>query len=112
MKSMSPGPSDGEQADQVARLLEHRARGGAELHAHLARHEHGERGLAEAGRAEEQGVVERLAPALGRVDRDLQRALHLLLPHELVQPRRPERGVGAGLLGQGFGGGDLQSVHF
>ena len=49
--------------------------------------------------------------ALGRVDRDLERALHLRLADELVQPRRPERGVGAGLLGQGFGGGDLQSVH-
>ena len=80
--------------------------------AHLARHEHGERGLSEAGRAEEQGVVEGLAPALGCVDRDLQRALHLFLSHELVQPRRPERRVGAGLFGEGFGGGDLQSVHF
>ena len=38
----------------------------------------GERGLAEAGRAEEQDVVERLAAALRRLDEDAQ-----------VFPRRP-----------------------
>ena len=51
-------------------------------------------------------------PALGGVDRDLERALHLRLPDELVQPRRPERRVGAGLFGQGVGGGDLELVSW
>ena len=46
----------------------------------------------------------------GRIDGDLQRGLHLRLADEFVQPRRPERRIGAGLFGQGFGGGDLRVV--
>jgi hypothetical protein len=105
------GAERGQQTHQVAGLFQHRARGGAELHAHFPRHQHGQRRLAEAGRAEEERVVERLAALLGGVDRDLQRRLHLRLADELVQPRRAQRRVGAGLFGEGFGSGDLQSRH-
>ena len=62
----------GEQPHQVARPLEHRPRRGAALHAHLARHQQRERGLAESGWAEEEYVVECLTPLLGGVDRDLE----------------------------------------
>ena len=50
-----------EQRGEVAGPLEHRARGLAQVHADLVRDDVRERGLAEARRAEEQHVVERLA---------------------------------------------------
>ncbi len=61
-----------EDAHQVARLLQDRPGGGAQLHAHLLGQQHRERGLAEAGRPEEEQVIELLAPAPGRVNRDPQ----------------------------------------
>ena len=66
--------------------------------------------LPRPGRAEEEGVVERLAAPAGRVDRDLERGLHLLLADELVEPRGAKRRLGAGLLGQGVGGGDFEAL--
>ena len=54
----------GEVARHVALALERRAGGGDEAGAELVRHDLGERGLAEAGRAGEQDVVERLAAGL------------------------------------------------
>ena len=101
----------GEQPDQVAGLLQHRTRRGAELNAHLPRHQHRQGGLAQPRRSEEQRVVEGLAAALGGVDRDLEGALHLGLADELIEPGRPQRRVGAGLLGEGFRGGNLELRH-
>ena len=101
------GLQGGEHADQVAGALEHGARRDADVDAQLARHEHRQRGLAEARRAEEQGVVQRLLALLRGVDRDLQRFLHLRLADELVEPRRAQRRVADALLGEHFGGGDL-----
>ena len=57
-----------ERADEIARLLERRAGGRADVDAELARDQLGERRLAESRRAEEQRVVERLAPRQRRVD--------------------------------------------
>ena len=51
----------GEHRGEVARALEHRPRSLAQVHAHLARDDVRERGLAEPRRAEEQHVIERLA---------------------------------------------------
>ena len=81
----------GQQRGQVAGLGDHRARGGAEADAQLARHDLGQRGLAEARRAGEQHVVERLAARLGRLDEDAQVGARLLLADELGQDLRPER---------------------
>ena len=53
----------GEQRGEVARLGDHRAGGGAEADAHLARQDPGQRRLAEPRRAVEQDVVERFAAA-------------------------------------------------
>src|SRR5439155_4607387 len=97
----------GEQADQVARALEHRARYRADFDAQLLRHEEGEGRLAEAGWPEEQRMVQRLASLLRRVDRDLERFLHLRLADEFVQSRRAEGGGGEPLLGERVGGGNL-----
>jgi hypothetical protein len=49
----------------------------------------GERGLAEAGRAVEEQVVERLVPLFRRVDGDAKVVLELLLTDELVEPAGP-----------------------
>ena len=62
----------GEQRGEVARLGDDRAGGGAKADAHLAGEDPGERGLAEAGRAEEQHMVERLAARAGGVDEHAQ----------------------------------------
>ena len=61
MKSTSRGFEIGEQRRKIAGLGDHRAGGGAEVDAELARDDLGERRLAEAGRADEQHVIERLA---------------------------------------------------
>ena len=50
-----------------------------------------ERRLAEAGRPDEQDVVERLAASLRRLERDLELLLRPLLADELVESPRPER---------------------
>ncbi len=57
----------GELRGEIAGLGDHRAGGRAEIDAELARHDLGERRLAEAGRPDEQHVVERLAARLGRI---------------------------------------------
>ena len=56
----------GEQRREVAGLGDDRAGGGAEVDAELARDDLRERGLAEAGRADEQHVVERLLARASR----------------------------------------------
>ena len=53
----------------------------------------GERGLAEAGRAGEQDVVERIAAIAGGGDEDFEVGLRGLLSREIVECRRPQRAV-------------------
>jgi len=53
----------------------------------------GKGGLAEAGRAVEEQVVERLAALFGSVYGDAEVVLELLLADELVQPPRPQRDI-------------------
>jgi hypothetical protein len=105
------GSKRGEETNQITRFLEDRSGGGAELHAHLARHQHGKSRFPQAGGAEEERMVQRVASLPSRVYGNLERHLDLTLTHEFVQPRRPERRVGADLFGQGLGGGDLESSH-
>ena len=56
----------GEQRREIAGLGDHRAGGGAEVDAELARHDLRQRGLAEARGADEQHVVERLVTLRAR----------------------------------------------
>ena len=81
----------GEQRGEVAGLGDDRAGGGAEADAQLARHDLRQRGLAEAGRAGEQHVVQRIAARLGGLDEHLEVGARLLLADELAQQLRPQR---------------------
>ena len=68
----------GEQRREVAGLGDHRAGGGAEIHAELARDDLRQRGLAEAGRADEQHVVERFLARARRLDEHREVGARLL----------------------------------
>ena len=74
-----------EDGGEVAGALDGGAGGDAHGDAHLGGDDVGERGLAEAGRAVEEQVVERLAALLGGVDGDAEVVLELLLADELVE---------------------------
>ena len=86
----------GEQRREIARPRDHRPGGGAEADAELARDDLRQRRLAEAGRAVQQHVVERLAPRPRRLDEDAAgcRAARPLAD-EVVERRRPQAGFGA-----------------
>ena len=88
----------GELRGEVAGFGDDRSGGRAEIDAELARHDLGERRLAEAGRPDEQHVVERLAARLGRFDEDLQVLARRLLAGEFGQRLRAKRGIVLGTL--------------
>ena len=81
----------GEDGGDVGLALERRAGSGADGDAHLAGDDAGQRGLAQAGRADQQHVVERLVAGLGRLDEDLQLLLERLLADEIGQLARTQR---------------------
>ncbi len=83
----------GEDRGQVLRLLQHRARGLAQVHPEFVGDDVGERGLAQAGRTEQQHVVHRLAAHLGRADEDGQLLARLRLAHVLGQALGPQRAL-------------------
>ena len=83
----------GQHAGQVAGLLDHRAGGGADRHAHLVADDVGERRLAEPGRAVEQHVIERLAAAARGRDRHLQVVADAVLADVLVERARAQPGL-------------------
>ena len=84
------GREVGDDADQIARLLDRRARGRAHRHAHLVADDVGERRLAESRRAVQQHVIERLAALLRGGDRDLQVLADAILSDVLVEPARAQ----------------------
>ena len=75
---------------QVLGLLEHRPRGLAQVHAELVGDDVRERRLAEAGRAEQQHVVHRLAAHLRRADEDLELLARLRLADVFGEPLRAQ----------------------
>ena len=83
----------GEDAGEVARLLDLRAGGGVKLGAGSARNQVGQRGLAEAGRAGQQHVIEHIATLFGRLQHQQQAVLHLVLADELGKRRRAQRDI-------------------
>src|SRR5207237_744759 len=89
----------GQHRGEIAGALNHWPRGGAKPNPQLARDDLGQRRLAEPWRAEEQHMIERLAPALRRLDKDAKIAAQLLLADEFVERERPDRGFGRVLLG-------------
>jgi hypothetical protein len=96
---------------EVARLLDRRPARRVDVHAHLARDQLGQRRLAEARRAVEERVVERLLAGDGGRDRDPQVALDLLLADELGQPLRSQGELDDALLADDLWGRDLGSGH-
>ena len=61
-----------------------------DVDAQFARDELRERCFAEAGRAEEERVIQRFAAREGGVDIDAQTLLDLLLADKLIETLRPE----------------------
>ena len=91
MNRMSCGCRLVEQRGEIAGALDHRPRGGAERDPELARDDLRQRRLAEPRRTEKQHVVERLAPAFRRRDKDAQIVAQLALADEFVEDERPDR---------------------
>src|SRR5690606_36949229 len=80
----------GEEGGEVAGLGDHRAGGGAEIDAELARDDLRERRLAEAGRADEEDMVERLGAVPCGLDEDGKIGARLRLAEEIGEHLRPE----------------------
>ena len=81
----------GQDRGQVAGVGERRAAGDPQRGAHLGGDDHGQRGLAEAGRAGEQHVVGRPAAQPGRLEDQPELGAHALLADDLVEGARPQR---------------------
>ena len=69
----------GEDGDHVARFFERRPGGLLHVRAHLVADDAGQRGLAEAGRAEEKDVIDRLLTPARRLQRDFEILFDLVL---------------------------------
>ncbi|OIQ64408.1 hypothetical protein GALL_540420 [mine drainage metagenome] len=89
----------GEDGRQVTLLLQRRRLDHLAGGAHLVGQHVGQGGLAEAGRAEEQHVIEHLAPLLGGAQGDLDADLHLVLADIFLKPLGPE-GIFHGIIGR------------
>ena len=107
MNSTSPGIEVGEDRGEVAGALEDRPGGGAQGRSHLAGDDVGEGGLAEAGGAEEEDVVERLAALAGGADEHAQVVDDLPLPDVLLEPLRAQRRLDPEVLGVGDAGEEV-----
>ena len=93
MNSTSRLLERGELGREIPRLGDHRTRGRAEVDPELAGDDLGEGGLAQAGRPDEQHVVERLALALGGFDEHLEVLAQRRLAGEVGEHLRTQRGV-------------------
>ena len=80
----------GQDAHEVRAALERGAGGGHDVRAHLVGHDGGQRGLAEAGRAGEQDVIERLAALARGLHRHAQALHRRALADVLVEALRAE----------------------
>ena len=96
----------GEQGGQVLGLFQHRPAGLPQVHPQLGRNDVAERSLAQPGRAEQEHMVQRLAPLAGRTDEDLQLLPRLGLPNVLLQQLGTQRPLQRLFLRRDGGGGD------
>ena len=74
-----------EQPCQIAGLVEHRTGGELEPHPEFVGNDIGEGRLSQAGRAVEEGVVERFTALFGRFDKDTEVVHHLRLPRKIIK---------------------------
>ena len=101
----------GENGREITGPLDGRTRGALQHRPHLVRQDVGDGGLAEAGRAVQQHVIERLAARPCRPDEDGEVGLDLLLPDVVVERARSEGEVDAAVaslrdgIEKPFGGG-------
>ena len=80
----------GEQRRQIAGTLEHRAAGLAQVDAQFFGDNVRQRGFAQPGRAEQQGVVERFAARTGSLNKNFQLRFGLVLADVVGQRFRPQ----------------------
>jgi hypothetical protein len=85
-----PGLEVGEDRREIAGLLEHRTGRRSHGDAELVRDHVRERRLAEAGRAVQQHVIERLAALPRGSDRHVEVLANVVLPDVLVERAGPE----------------------
>ena len=104
MNRTSPSLEVGQDAGEVALALDRRAGGDVRLTPISLARMRGQGGLAQAGRAVEQHVVERLAAVLRGRDRDAQVVLDPVLADVLVDPPRPQRSLDVELFAAGAAG--------
>src|SRR5439155_19257674 len=83
----------GQDRGHVSLAFQRRARGRAQGDAELLTDDVREARLAEAGRPDQQQVVERLAARARGLERDRELLLDPLLADELVEPTRPKRAL-------------------
>src|SRR6266545_1895103 len=84
--------------NDIARFLQRRPGGGADGGLHLVGQDVRQRGFAEARRAEEQNVIERLLAIARRSDGDLQVRFDFLLTDVLLETFRSKREFGLDLV--------------
>ena len=75
----------GQQAGQIARALDGRSAGHADVLSHFAGDNARERRFTQTRRAVEQNVIERIPPLPGGLNVDVQAVLHRLLSHVFTQ---------------------------
>jgi hypothetical protein len=88
----------GQQRRQVAGTLDHRAGGLPQIHAELVRDDVRKRGLAQAGRAEDEYVVQRFAAIARSLDEDLHLRLDRGLADVIRELLRAHGAVEHGLI--------------
>src|SRR5690606_21991073 len=101
----------GQQRGQVAGLLDHRAGGDAQAHPQLVGDHVAEGGLAQARRAEDQDVVERLAAVFRGLDVQAHLLAHRLLAEVFGQPLGPDAGLDGVVLAGRAGADDALLFH-
>ena len=82
-----------QQSGQVTRFVENRSGSNLQVDTQFRSDDMGQRGLAQARRAVEQDMVERLAPEQRRFHEDLEVFEHLFLPGELFEILRTDHFV-------------------
>ncbi len=83
----------GQHRGEIPGLLQHRARGGAQINAHLVGDNVGQRRFTQARRAEDQQMIERITTQLCRLDKNLHLRAHLRLANVFVEQLRTDRAI-------------------
>ena len=100
-----------DQRGEIAGLGDHRPGGGAKIHPQFARDDLRQRGLAEAGRADEQYMVERLLARARGLDEHAEIGARLFLADEFGKALRAQRDIG--VVSAGLGRDQAaRGVHF